>query len=378
MGPHGLVIGATGSGKSELLRTLVLGLALTHSSETLNFVLVDFKGGATFASLDVLPHTSAVITNLEDELTLVDRMKDAIQGETGAPAGAAARGRQLRLGARLRARPRAGRAAGADAVAVRRRRRVQRAAVGQAGLHRPVRHDRPARPLARRAPAAGLAAPGGGQAARAGHPPVLPDRAAHVLRRREPRRARRARRLRAAQRAGQRLPQGGDRGAGAVQGGLRLRRLRRAAAAGARNRSRRAAAPGAALPARARRAAGRAARAGTRARGRGRRSPAGPGDTHAGHPGRAARGRRHAGPQGVAAAAGRAADAGRADAAAGRDRARPAPGRLGPRRRRWPRRIGLIDRPFDQRRDPTGSTWPARTSSSSAARRAARAPFCDR
>ncbi|MDQ2797393.1 MAG: type VII secretion protein EccCa, partial [Actinomycetota bacterium] len=81
MGPHGLVIGATGSGKSELLRTLVLGLALTHSSETLNFVLVDFKGGATFASLDVLPHTSAVITNLEDELILVDRMKDAIQGE---------------------------------------------------------------------------------------------------------------------------------------------------------------------------------------------------------------------------------------------------------------------------------------------------------
>jgi S-DNA-T family DNA segregation ATPase FtsK/SpoIIIE len=47
----------------------------------LNFVLVDFKGGATFASLDVLPHTSAVITNLEDELILVDRMKDAIQGE---------------------------------------------------------------------------------------------------------------------------------------------------------------------------------------------------------------------------------------------------------------------------------------------------------
>ncbi len=44
MGPHGMLIGATGSGKSELLRTLVLGLALTNSSETLNFVLVDFKG----------------------------------------------------------------------------------------------------------------------------------------------------------------------------------------------------------------------------------------------------------------------------------------------------------------------------------------------
>ncbi|HIV57199.1 MAG TPA: type VII secretion protein EccCa [Candidatus Stackebrandtia faecavium] len=82
MGPHGLMIGATGSGKSEALRTLVLALAAVHSPETLNFVLVDFKGGATFTRLDKLPHTSAVITNLSDELVLVDRMKDAIEGET--------------------------------------------------------------------------------------------------------------------------------------------------------------------------------------------------------------------------------------------------------------------------------------------------------
>jgi type VII secretion protein EccCa/type VII secretion protein EccCb len=81
MGPHGLLIGATGSGKSELLRTLVMALASTHSSETLNFVLIDFKGGATFSSLDRLPHTAAVITNLADELVLVDRMVDAIEGE---------------------------------------------------------------------------------------------------------------------------------------------------------------------------------------------------------------------------------------------------------------------------------------------------------
>ncbi|MER7078182.1 type VII secretion protein EccCa [Saccharopolyspora kobensis] len=80
-GPHGMLIGATGSGKSELLRTLVLALALTHSSETLNFVLVDFKGGATFLGLDELPHTSAVITNLADEASLVERMKDALHGE---------------------------------------------------------------------------------------------------------------------------------------------------------------------------------------------------------------------------------------------------------------------------------------------------------
>ncbi|OKK06863.1 secretion protein EccC [Streptomyces sp. CB03234] len=81
MGPHGLCVGATGSGKSELLRTLVLGLAVTHSSETLNFVLADFKGGATFAGMSQMPHVAAVITNLADDLTLVDRMGDAIRGE---------------------------------------------------------------------------------------------------------------------------------------------------------------------------------------------------------------------------------------------------------------------------------------------------------
>ncbi|RMI29995.1 type VII secretion protein EccCa [Streptomyces triticirhizae] len=81
MGPHGLLVGATGSGKSELLRTLVLGMATTHSSEQLNLVLVDFKGGATFAGMAELPHVAAVITNLEDDLTLVDRMREALSGE---------------------------------------------------------------------------------------------------------------------------------------------------------------------------------------------------------------------------------------------------------------------------------------------------------
>jgi len=80
-GPHGLCVGATGSGKSELLRTLVVALAATHSPDVLNFVLVDFKGGATFLGLDDLPHTSAVITNLAEESILVERMHDAISGE---------------------------------------------------------------------------------------------------------------------------------------------------------------------------------------------------------------------------------------------------------------------------------------------------------
>ncbi|TDC72803.1 type VII secretion protein EccCa [Streptomyces hainanensis] len=81
MGPHGLLVGATGSGKSELLRTLVLGMASTHATDQLNLVLVDFKGGATFAGMSELPHVAAVITNLEDDLTLVDRMREALSGE---------------------------------------------------------------------------------------------------------------------------------------------------------------------------------------------------------------------------------------------------------------------------------------------------------
>ncbi|MCQ9370122.1 type VII secretion protein EccCa, partial [Corynebacterium sp. 35RC1] len=80
-GPHGLCVGATGSGKSELLRSLVVVMAATHSPDDLNFVLVDFKGGATFLGLEHLPHTSAVITNLSEEAVLVERMHDALAGE---------------------------------------------------------------------------------------------------------------------------------------------------------------------------------------------------------------------------------------------------------------------------------------------------------
>ena len=107
-------------------------------------------------------------------------------------------GRQLRQRHRLRAGPRPGRAARAAAGAAHRGRRVLRAAVGQARVRRPVRGDRPARPLAVDAPAALLAAARGGPAARAGVAPVLPDRPAHLLGRRVAHRHRRARRLRAA------------------------------------------------------------------------------------------------------------------------------------------------------------------------------------
>lgn len=81
MGPHGLLIGATGSGKSELLRTLVTSLAMSHEPEALSFVLVDYKGGAAFADLARLPHTAGLITNLQRDFSLVDRMREALIGE---------------------------------------------------------------------------------------------------------------------------------------------------------------------------------------------------------------------------------------------------------------------------------------------------------
>ncbi|MEU8904727.1 type VII secretion protein EccCa [Streptomyces mirabilis] len=81
MGPHGLCVGATGSGKSELLRTLVLALAATHSPEDLTLVLVDYKGGATFAPFTDLPHVAGVITNLENQAGLVERVHSSLAGE---------------------------------------------------------------------------------------------------------------------------------------------------------------------------------------------------------------------------------------------------------------------------------------------------------
>ncbi|MGW2232427.1 type VII secretion protein EccCa [Streptomyces sp. NPDC001759] len=81
MGPHGLCVGATGSGKSELLRTLVLALVATHPPEDLAMVLVDYKGGATFAPFTGLPHVAGVITNLENQAGLVERLHTSLVGE---------------------------------------------------------------------------------------------------------------------------------------------------------------------------------------------------------------------------------------------------------------------------------------------------------
>jgi S-DNA-T family DNA segregation ATPase FtsK/SpoIIIE len=111
MGPHGLCIGATGSGKSEFLRTVALGMIVGHSPHDLNLVLVDFKGGATFAGLEPAAHVAAVITNLADKAALVARMRDALMGEmyrrqellraAGNLDGITAYRRRRRAGARL-------------------------------------------------------------------------------------------------------------------------------------------------------------------------------------------------------------------------------------------------------------------------------------
>jgi S-DNA-T family DNA segregation ATPase FtsK/SpoIIIE len=68
-GPHALVAGTTGSGKSELLQTLVASLALNNRPDALTFVLVDYKGGAAFRDCARLPHTVGLVTDLDGRLT---------------------------------------------------------------------------------------------------------------------------------------------------------------------------------------------------------------------------------------------------------------------------------------------------------------------
>lgn len=67
-GPHGLIAGTTGSGKSELLQSLVASLAVANRPESLNFVLVDYKGGAAFKDCVKLPHTVGMVTDLDNHL----------------------------------------------------------------------------------------------------------------------------------------------------------------------------------------------------------------------------------------------------------------------------------------------------------------------
>ncbi len=67
-GPHALVAGMTGAGKSELLQTMIASLCLSYSPELVNFVLIDYKGGSAFRSCRSLPHTVGFVTDLDDGL----------------------------------------------------------------------------------------------------------------------------------------------------------------------------------------------------------------------------------------------------------------------------------------------------------------------
>jgi S-DNA-T family DNA segregation ATPase FtsK/SpoIIIE len=68
-GPHALVAGTTGAGKSELLQSLVAGLAAGYPPDELNLLLIDYKGGAAFAACAQLPHTAGLVTDLDPYLT---------------------------------------------------------------------------------------------------------------------------------------------------------------------------------------------------------------------------------------------------------------------------------------------------------------------
>lgn len=78
-GPHGLVGGTTGSGKSEFLRSVVAGLAANNDPTRLTFILIDFKGGAAFKTCERLPHTIGTVSNLDEQMA--ERALRALEAE---------------------------------------------------------------------------------------------------------------------------------------------------------------------------------------------------------------------------------------------------------------------------------------------------------
>ncbi len=78
-GPHGLVAGTTGSGKSELLQTYLLSMAASYSPADVNFFMIDYKGGGTGNLLKGLPHCAGVISNLSGKQ--IKRAMSAIASE---------------------------------------------------------------------------------------------------------------------------------------------------------------------------------------------------------------------------------------------------------------------------------------------------------
>ncbi len=81
VGPHGMMVGQTGSGKSEHLIAFVLGLAIKHPPESVQILLGDFKGESAFSGLERLPHVQGIVSNLESSLHKLDRFEMVLRGE---------------------------------------------------------------------------------------------------------------------------------------------------------------------------------------------------------------------------------------------------------------------------------------------------------
>ena len=81
MGPHGLMIGMTGSGKSQTLMSILLSLLTTHSAERLIVIYADFKGEAGADIFRNFPQVVAVISNMAEKKSLADRFADTLRGE---------------------------------------------------------------------------------------------------------------------------------------------------------------------------------------------------------------------------------------------------------------------------------------------------------
>jgi S-DNA-T family DNA segregation ATPase FtsK/SpoIIIE len=81
MGPHGLMIGMTGSGKSQTLMSILLSLLTTHSAERLIVIYADFKGEAGADSFRNFPQVVAVISNMAEKKSLAERFADTLRGE---------------------------------------------------------------------------------------------------------------------------------------------------------------------------------------------------------------------------------------------------------------------------------------------------------